>query len=81
MIEKNTISVIKSDVGPLAGHQTVPKPLLDPEKNRLKEATNKGQQNNYTRFSYNQQLICAHNNTTSFTTHIMTRKGIRFECY
>jgi len=38
MPEKTTVSVIKCDVGSLAGHHTVPKPLLDIGEKRLKEA-------------------------------------------
>lgn len=44
---KTTISVIKCDVGSLVGHHTVPEPLLDLGKNRLKEAQNDGLINNY----------------------------------
>jgi len=36
--KKTTISVIKSDVGSLAGHHVVPKPLMDIAKKRLAEA-------------------------------------------
>ncbi|MEM2995200.1 MAG: fructose-1,6-bisphosphate aldolase/phosphatase [Candidatus Bathyarchaeia archaeon] len=42
MPEKTTISIIKCDVGSLAGHQTVPKPLLDIGEKRLREAQEKG---------------------------------------
>jgi len=38
MPEKTTVSIIKCDVGSLAGHHTVPKPLLDIGEKRLKEA-------------------------------------------
>ena len=47
MPEKTTISIIKSDVGSLAGHHVVPKPLLDIGKKRLKEAQNEGLINSY----------------------------------
>jgi fructose 1,6-bisphosphate aldolase/phosphatase len=42
MPEKTTISMIKCDVGSLAGHHTVPKPLLDIGEKRLKEAQENG---------------------------------------
>ena len=38
MPEKTTVSIIKCDVGSLAGHHTVPKPLIDIGEKRLKEA-------------------------------------------
>jgi len=40
--EKTTISVIKCDVGSLAGHHTVPKPILDIGEKRLSEAQESG---------------------------------------
>ncbi|TEU06284.1 fructose 1,6-bisphosphatase [Candidatus Bathyarchaeota archaeon] len=42
MPEKTTISVIKCDVGSLAGHHIVPKPLLEIGEKRLKEAQENG---------------------------------------
>jgi len=42
MPEKTTVSIIKCDVGSLAGHHTVPKPLLDIGEKRLKEAKKSG---------------------------------------
>ncbi len=42
MPEKTTVSVIKCDVGSLAGHHTVPQPILDIGKKRLKEAQESG---------------------------------------
>lgn len=42
MPEKTTISVIKCDVGSLAGHHTVPKPLLEIGEKRLKKAQENG---------------------------------------
>jgi fructose 1,6-bisphosphate aldolase/phosphatase len=42
MPEKTTVSVIKCDIGSLAGHHTVPEPLLDIGKRRLKEAQESG---------------------------------------
>jgi len=47
MPEKTTISIIKCDVGSLAGHHTVPKPLLDIGERRLREAQESGLINNY----------------------------------
>ena len=38
MVEKTTVSVIKCDVGSLAGHHVVPKPILKIGEKRLKEA-------------------------------------------
>ena len=45
--EKTTVSIIKADVGSLAGHHTVPKPLLDIGEKRLKEAQKNGLINSY----------------------------------
>ena len=42
MAEKTTISVIKCDVGSLAGHHVVPKPLLQIGEKRLKKAKENG---------------------------------------
>jgi len=42
MPKKTTISVIKCDVGSLAGHHTVPKPILDIGEKRLKKAQESG---------------------------------------
>jgi len=47
MPEKTTVSIIKCDVGSLAGHHTVPKPLLDIGEKRLKEAQESGLINSY----------------------------------
>jgi len=47
MPEKTTVSVIKCDVGSLAGHHTVPKPLLDIGEKRLKKAQESGLINSY----------------------------------
>lgn len=47
MVEKTTVSVIKCDVGSLAGHHIVPKPLLDIAKTRMKEAQETGLINSY----------------------------------
>jgi len=42
MPEKTTVSVIKCDVGSLAGHHTVPKPILDIGEKCLKRAQESG---------------------------------------
>ena len=42
MAEKTTISIIKCDVGSLAGHHTVPAPLLNIGEKRLQEAQKSG---------------------------------------
>ena len=42
VIEKTTVSVIKCDVGSLAGHHVVPKPLFDVAKKRLTQAQAEG---------------------------------------
>ncbi len=47
MPEKTTVSVIKCDVGSLAGHHTVPKPLLDIGEKCLKRAQESGLINSY----------------------------------
>lgn len=47
MGRKTTISLIKCDVGSLAGHHVVPKPLLDIAEKNLREAKKKGLINSY----------------------------------
>ena len=47
MPEKTTISLIKCDVGSLAGHQIVPKPILDIGEKNLSQAQKKGLINSY----------------------------------
>lgn len=42
MAEKTTISIIKCDVGSLAGHHIVPEPLLNIGEKRLQEAEDEG---------------------------------------
>jgi fructose 1,6-bisphosphate aldolase/phosphatase len=42
MPEKTTISIIKCDVGSLAGHHTVPEPLLNVGEKNLQEAQKSG---------------------------------------
>lgn len=37
MPKKSTMSVIKCDVGSLAGHHTAPKPILDVGEKRLRK--------------------------------------------
>jgi fructose 1,6-bisphosphate aldolase/phosphatase len=56
MPKKTTISVIKCDVGSLAGHHIVPKPLLEIGKKRLKEAKNHGLINSYFVFNAGDDL-------------------------
>ncbi len=47
MPKKTTISVIKCDVGSLAGHHIVPKPLLEIAEEHLKKAQKQGTINSY----------------------------------
>ncbi len=44
---KTTVSVIKADIGSVAGHTTVPNELLDFAKNKLKEAVETGLINSF----------------------------------
>jgi fructose 1,6-bisphosphate aldolase/phosphatase len=63
MPKKTTISIIKCDVGSLAGHHTVPKPLIDIGKRRLQEAKNEGLVNSYYVFNAgdDMELLMVHN--------------------
>jgi len=63
MGQKTTISVIKCDVGSLAGHHIVPKPLLDIGEKRLKEAQKKGLVNSFYVFHAGDdiELLMVHN--------------------
>ena len=56
MPRKTTISIIKCDVGSLAGHHVVPKPLLDIGKKGLKEAQKEGLINSYYVFNAGDDL-------------------------
>jgi fructose 1,6-bisphosphate aldolase/phosphatase len=56
MPEKTTISIIKCDVGSLAGHHVVPKPLLDIGKKGLKQAQKEGKINSYYVFNAGDDL-------------------------
>ncbi|UCC58519.1 MAG: fructose 1,6-bisphosphatase [Candidatus Bathyarchaeum sp.] len=56
MPEKTTISIIKCDVGSLAGHHIVPKPLIDIGKKQLKEAQKGGLINSYYVFNAGDDL-------------------------
>jgi fructose 1,6-bisphosphate aldolase/phosphatase len=56
MPRKTTVSIIKCDVGSLAGHHVVPKPLLDIGKKLLKEAQNNGEINSYYVFNAGDDL-------------------------
>jgi len=60
---KTTISVIKCDVGSLAGHHTVPRPLLKIGEKRLGEAQKEGLINSYSVFHAGDdlELLMVHN--------------------
>jgi fructose 1,6-bisphosphate aldolase/phosphatase len=62
--KKVTISIIKCDVGSLAGHHIVPKPLLDIAEKNLKTAQNDGVINNYHVFNAGDdlELLMVHEN-------------------
>ncbi|MDH5754754.1 MAG: fructose-1,6-bisphosphatase, partial [Candidatus Bathyarchaeota archaeon] len=62
MPRKTTISLIKCDVGSLAGHHIVPKPLLDVGEKNLKKAKEEGLINNYYVFNVgdDMQLLMLH---------------------
>ncbi|HMK94446.1 MAG TPA: fructose-1,6-bisphosphatase [Candidatus Limnocylindrales bacterium] len=64
MAGKVTISLIKCDVGSLAGHHTVPKPLFDIAEKNLKKAMNEGIINNFFVFNAGDdlELLMAHEN-------------------
>jgi fructose 1,6-bisphosphate aldolase/phosphatase len=53
---KVTISIIKCDVGSLAGHHIVPKPLFDIAEKNLKKAVEKGVINNFYVFNAGDDL-------------------------
>jgi len=53
---KVTISIIKCDVGSLAGHHIVPKPLFDVAEKNLKKATEEGVINNFYVFNAGDDL-------------------------
>jgi len=61
--EKTTVSVIKCDVGSLAGHHTVPKPILDIGEKRLREAQENGLVNSHYVFHAGDdfELLMVHN--------------------
>jgi fructose 1,6-bisphosphate aldolase/phosphatase len=54
--KKTTISLIKCDVGSLAGHHVVPKPLLTVAEKNLKNAAKKGVVNNFYVFNAGDDL-------------------------
>ena len=62
--KKVTISLIKCDVGSLAGHHVVPKPLLDIAEKNLRKAVNDGIINNFFVFNAGDdlELLMAHEN-------------------
>jgi len=47
LAKKTTISIIKCDVGSLAGHHIVAKPLMDVGERHLRKAKEKGLINSY----------------------------------
>jgi fructose 1,6-bisphosphate aldolase/phosphatase len=53
---KTTISLIKCDVGSLAGHHIVPKPLFNLAEKKMKEATKNGLINNFLVFNAGDDL-------------------------
>jgi fructose 1,6-bisphosphate aldolase/phosphatase len=55
-LSKVTISIIKCDVGSLAGHYVVPKPLFDVAERSLKKATEEGLVNNFYVFNAGDDL-------------------------
>lgn len=64
MVKKVTISIIKCDVGSLAGHHIVPKPLFDIAERNLKKAQDEGLINNFFVFNAGDdlELLMAHEN-------------------
>jgi fructose 1,6-bisphosphate aldolase/phosphatase len=62
MTKKTTISLIKCDVGSLAGHHIVPKPLLNIGEKNLKRASEEGLINSYYVFNVGDdlQLLMVH---------------------
>ncbi len=56
LLKKTTISLIKCDVGSLAGHHVVPKPLFKVAEKNLKEAAEKGVINNFLVFNAGDDL-------------------------
>src|SRR5512139_1851254 len=54
--KKTTVSLIKCDVGSLAGHHVVPKPLFDLAEKALNAATKKGIVNNFLVFNAGDDL-------------------------
>lgn len=54
--KKITVSLIKCDVGSLAGHHVVPKPLLELAEKKLKKAESKGVINNFLVFNAGDDL-------------------------
>ncbi len=62
MAKKVTISIIKCDVGSLAGHHIVPQPLFDIAEKNMKKAENEGIINNHFVFNAGDdlELLMAH---------------------
>lgn len=65
--EKTTVSIIKCDVGSLAGHHVVPKPVMDVGEWHLVEAKEKGYINNFFVFNAGDDLVCAATSTTKLS--------------
>ncbi|MEM1586914.1 MAG: fructose-1,6-bisphosphatase [Candidatus Bathyarchaeia archaeon] len=63
MSRKTTISLIKCDVGSLAGHHVVPKPILDIAEKNIAKAKKKGLVNSYYVFNVGDdiELLMVHN--------------------
>ncbi|MEM3070630.1 MAG: fructose 1,6-bisphosphatase, partial [Candidatus Bathyarchaeia archaeon] len=53
---KTTVSIIKADVGSLAGHSFVPKPLIEVAEGRLSEAVETGLINSFYVFNAGDDL-------------------------
>ena len=56
LTKHTTVSIIKCDVGSLAGHYIVPKPLFEIAEKNLKEASQKGVINNFYVFNAGDDL-------------------------
>jgi fructose 1,6-bisphosphate aldolase/phosphatase len=56
LTKRTTVSIIKCDVGSLAGHYIVPKPLFEIAEKNLKEAVKKGVINNFYVFNAGDDL-------------------------
>jgi len=72
MPEKTTVSVIECDVGSLAGHHIVPKPLLDIGKKCFKRAQERGLINSHYVFNAGDDLefLMVHNKGEECTSKL-----------